>query len=360
MYLKNLRLYQYKNFPEASLEFLPGANCLVGLNGVGKTNTLDAIHYLCLTKSAFNPIDQHQIQHGTHGFFIKGEFEREEKLLEVSCVVELGKKKIITVNGSPYQKMGEHIGLLPLVLIAPGDDSLIRDGSDERRRFFDSLLSQIDNDYFKTIVQYNQLLKNRNELLKRFHEKGKVDDLLISPFDRQLINLSKIIYHRRSSFMDTFAPTLEANYQLLSAQKEHVEIHYKSDVEDPGFSGQFVKNLSKDILLKRTTIGVHKDDFKLMINGYPLKKFGSQGQQKSFLIGLKLAQFEVFKEEKGFKPLLLLDDIFDKLDDERIAALMKLVAKGDFGQLFITDARPERSEKIMESLQIAAKFIELG
>jgi DNA replication and repair protein RecF len=360
MYLKNLRLYQFKNFPEANLDFSPGVNCLVGLNGVGKTNTLDAIHYLCLTKSAFNPIDQHQILHDTNGFFIKGEFEKGEKLLEVSCTLEFGKKKQVSVNGSAYQKMGEHIGLLPLVMITPGDDSLIRDGSEERRKFFDSLLSQIDMEYFKAIVNYHHLLKNRNELLKRFHDKGKEDTLLIEPFDRQLMSLGKIIYQRRSTFLDIFAPILAANYQLLSGQKEQVEIHYKSDLGEPGFPDQFLKNLSKDILLKRTTLGIHKDDFKLMINGYPIKKFGSQGQQKSFLIGLKLAQFEVFKEEKGFKPLLLLDDIFDKLDDERIAALMRLVAQGDFGQLFLTDARPERSEKIMKSLQIPAAFIHLG
>ncbi len=360
MHLKNLRLHQFKNFPEARLDFSPGVNCLVGLNGVGKTNTLDAIHYLCLTKSAFNPIDQQQILHHANGFFIKGEFEKGNKMLEVSCVVELGKKKQVSVNANPYQKMGDHIGLLPLVLIAPGDDVLIRDGSEERRKFFDSLLSQIDHNYFTNLVHYFQLLKNRNELLKRFSETGKVDNLLILPFNQKLISLAREIHRRRAMFMDIFTPALEANYKRLSAQREKVEIHYKSDLDDPSFPIQFEKNLSKDILLKRTTIGVHKDDYKLMINGFPLKKFGSQGQQKSFLIGLKLAQFEVFKGEKGFKPLLLLDDIFDKLDDERIAALMHLVAQGDFGQLFITDARPERSEKIMNTLGIPANFIHLS
>ncbi|WP_114748601.1 DNA replication/repair protein RecF [Pleomorphovibrio marinus] len=359
MYLKNIRLFQFKNFPEAKRDFSPGVNCLVGPNGVGKTNTLDAIHYLCLTKSAFNPVDQHQITHDELGFLIKGQFVRADKPLEVTCGVEMGKKKQLSINGSPYPKMSEHIGLLPLVLISPGDDALIRDGAEERRKFFDSMLSQIDKGYFQFLLAYQQVLKNRNMLLKTFHDRGKTDLLLLEPFDRQLLHLSQEIYEKRRSFLATYVPKVIRHYQTISGQKEQADIHYKSNMQEDNFPAQFRKSLHKDVALKRTNMGTHKDDFRLLINGYPLKKFGSQGQQKSFLIGLKLAQFEVFKEEKGFKPLLLLDDIFDKLDDARIAHLMELVAKGDFGQLFITDARPERSEKIMKSLNIPANFIPL-
>ncbi|MCC5938436.1 MAG: DNA replication/repair protein RecF [Lunatimonas sp.] len=357
MYLKNIRLHQFKNYQEAKLEFSPDINCVTGLNGAGKTNLLDAIHYLCLTRSAFSSVDLNQILHGTDFFSIKGSFVTEERKMEVICSFERGKKKQLLVDGKATEKMSDHIGLIPVVLIAPDDTSLIRDGSEERRKFFDSMLSQIDKAYLADLIRYQHFLKQRNALLKYFHEGGRKDPQLMEPYDREIIRLSHAIHQRRTFFLKEYIPALHRHYQELSLSQETVDIQYQSDLNNSDFEETFKKQLDKDILLKRTQSGIHKDDFAFEIDGYPLKKFGSQGQQKSFILALKLAQFEVVKQHKNQVPILLLDDIFDKLDDQRIEQLMRLVANRGFGQLFITDARPERSKSIFESLSMSAKLI---
>lgn len=339
--------------------FSPEINCLVGNNGSGKTNLLDAVHYLCLTKSGFNAVDVQNIMHDHPFFGIQGDFDLGGKSLQIKCLLETGKKKQVILNGKPYEKMSDHIGLLPIVLIAPDDTQLIRGGSEERRKFFDGLLSQLDKNYLENLIRYHSFLKQRNALLKQFGENNRIDRLLLEPYDRELIGLSVIIAQSRTDFMQSYAPLLLHHYGNISENKEAVSIQYESDCLNEDFSLSFHSSLKKDLLLKRTNRGIHKDDYNFGIEGYPLKKFGSQGQQKSFLIALKLAQFHVFKEMKKTKPILLLDDIFDKLDDQRIKKMMELVANHEFGQLFITDARPERSRRILQGISFNINFYEI-
>jgi DNA replication and repair protein RecF len=359
MHLKNIRLTQFKNFSKVQIGFSPEINCLVGNNGSGKTNLLDAVHYLCLTKSAFNAVDVQNIMHGHPFFSLQGDFDLGEKSLQIKCLLETGKKKQVILNGKPYEKLSGHIGLLPIVLIAPDDTLLIRGGSDDRRKFFDSLLSQLDKNYLKNLIRYHSFLKQRNALLKQFSENNRTDRQLLEPYDRELIALSVIIAHSRSDFMQSYAPLLLHHYSNISEKREAVSIRYDSDCLNDDFRLSFQTSLKKDLLFKRTNCGIHKDDYNFEIGGYPLKKFGSQGQQKSFLIALKLAQFHVLKEMKNTKPILLLDDIFDKLDDQRIKKMMELVANHEFGQLFITDARPERSKRILQGISSNINFFEI-
>lgn len=359
MHLKNIQLTQFKNFSKVQIGLSPEINCLVGNNGSGKTNLLDAVHYLSLTKSAFNAVDVQNIMHDRSFFALQGEFQLGGKSLEIKCLLEAGKKKQVIRNGKPYEKMSEHIGLLPVVLIAPDDTQLIKGGSDERRQFFDSLLSQLNKNYLESLIRYHAFLKQRNALLRHFSEHNRVDRVLLEPYDRELIGLSRWIAQKREDFMRSFTPLLLHHYAGISGKQEAVSITYESNCLETDFAHAFQSSLKKDILLKRTTMGIHKDDFQFGIDGYPLKKFGSQGQQKSFLIALKLAQFHVFKEKKETKPILLLDDIFDKLDDQRINKMIQLVADHEFGQIFITDARPERSRRILEGVSSEILFFDV-
>ncbi|AFL83790.1 DNA replication and repair protein RecF [Belliella baltica DSM 15883] len=356
MHLKNLQLNQFKNYKQAKLELSSEINCFVGINGSGKTNLLDAIHYLCLTKSALNAQDSQNILHDQEFFTVFGEFNLDFKTLEIRCVVESGKKKQLIQNGKSIEKMSEHIGLLPVVMIAPDDTLLIKDGSEERRRFFDNMLCQLDKTYLESLVRYQHFLKQRNALLKQFADTNRVNKPLLEPFDREIIQLSIQIAKAREQFLEEYKPLLLDHYADISGQQEDISIQYDSDCLVADFEGNFLQNQPKDLILKRTTMGIHKDDFIFEIDNYPIKKFGSQGQQKSFVIALKLAQFEIFFAHKETKPILLLDDIFDKLDDLRIEKLMKLVANHKFGQLFITDARPERSKSILQEIDSNAKF----
>jgi DNA replication and repair protein RecF len=360
MHLKNIQLTQFKNFSKVQTPFSSEINCFLGVNGSGKTNLLDAIHYLCLTKSAFNAVDLQNIQHHQEFFTISGAFQQGEKVQEIKCLLEAGKKKQVLNNGKAYDKMSEHIGLLPVVLIAPDDNELIKGGSEERRKFFDSLLSQLDKNYLEKLIRYQHYLKQRNALIKRFAETNRTDKVLLEPYDNELISLSLRIAKKRASFINHFIPLLLQHYAEISGQKEEVYVTYESEAIGEGFEQFFRDSLRKDLLLKRTTVGIHKDDYHFEINGYPIKKFGSQGQQKSFLIALKLAQFHVFKDIKKTKPILLLDDIFDKLDDLRIKKMIDLVADKEFGQLFITDARPERSKKILGGISAQTTYFDIS
>lgn len=350
---------QFKNFSKVQASFSSEINCFLGVNGSGKTNLLDAIHYLCLTKSAFNAVDIQNVQHDKAFFALTGEFQQAGKTQEIKCLLEAGKKKQVINNGKPYEKMSEHIGLLPVVLIAPDDTLLIRGGSDERRKFFDSLLSQVDQNYLQKLIRYQHFLKQRNALIKRFAESNRVDKVLLEPYNIELMQLSREIAKKRSDFVTQFIPLLLRHYAEISDQKEAVSIGYESEGVEMDFEQRFKDSLRKDLILKRTNVGIHKDDYNFQIDGYPLKKFGSQGQQKSFLIALKLAQFQVFKDIKNTKPILLLDDIFDKLDDLRIQKMISLVANREFGQLFITDARPERSRKILRGISSSTTYFEV-
>lgn len=350
MHLESLELLNFKNYEEINLRFSPEINCLVGDNGSGKTNLLDAIHYLSLTKSAFNVVDVQNIRHQEDFMVIRGAFRKGEKAETIQCSLQQGQRKIIKHNKKAYEKIGEHIGRYPVVLIAPYDTDVIREGSETRRKFFDSILSQIDQQYLQWLMQYNHVLKQRNSLLKHFSERNTLDRDLLEPYDQQLLQLGLSLLKARKSFLEEYLPSFLNHYLNLSEGQEKVSIRYESnlDVEKP--AAALAGSLRRDLALQRTNIGIHKDDYVFELTGYPLKKYGSQGQQKSFVIALKLAQFDIMRQHKGFKPILLLDDIFDKLDDRRIARLMELVSGHAFGQLFVTDARAERTERIFQQL----------
>lgn len=360
MHLKKLILYNFKNYEDATLDLQPGVNCFFGLNGSGKTNLLDAIYYLSLTKSASNASDLQNIRQGETQFFIKGSFLTGKHQPEIVCSFIQGQKKMMSEDGLEYKKMAEHIGKYPLVLIAPNDIELIWDGSEQRRKFFDGLLSQMDHQYLDNLMTYTQYLRQRNGLLKLFAERGSVDQDLLDSYDARLIPAARFIFEKRRSFLMSYHPLFEKWYRQLSGTAtENVSIAYRSDLEQADFAELLKRNQQRDIVLQRTSSGIHRDDFLFSLNTGELKKFGSQGQQKSFLIGLKLAEFQILEQATTKKPLLLLDDIFDKLDDQRINKLMTLVSEGSFGQIFITDARSARSREILKEARVKARIFEV-
>ncbi len=360
MFLQELRLFNFKNYAEANLRFENPVNCFLGKNGSGKTNLLDAMHYLSFTKSAINPSDSQNIKLGENQFIIKGAFKIQRKPKEVICSYQQGQKKMVKEDGQDYLKFSDHVGKYPLVLIAPQDIELIWDGSEVRRKFFDSLLSQIDHGYLEDLIVYTTYVKQRNSVLKLFAERGSVDHDLLAGYDQKIIPAAKRIFSKRSEFLKEFLPIFQLHYKnLADSNDEAMNIQYRSDLEGNDFEELLGKNLSRDVMLQRTTTGIHRDDFLFLLNNNEVKRFGSQGQQKSFLIGLKLAEFQCIAERKKFKPLLLLDDIFDKLDDNRIRKIMQFVAEGMFGQLFITDARPARCVELLKEIKLEAGLVNI-
>ncbi|UII27771.1 DNA replication/repair protein RecF [Fulvivirga maritima] len=360
MHIEKLSLFGFKNYEEVALTFSNEVNCLVGENGSGKTNLLDAIHYLSMTRSAFNTIDSQNVKFGEDFFSIRGDFMLSEKLLPVLCSYQEGKGKTFKVNKKEYSRLSEHVGKLPVVLIAPNDTDIIRDGSEARRKFFDAIISQIDEEYLDNLITYSKYLKQRNSALKRFGSVGRTDYELLKVYDEHIVTLSQEINKRRRHFIEDFEKLFQNHYDKLSEGNETVSIHYRSEASDPDFVESYKNALKKDLALERTTMGVHRDDFRFVIEGKPLKKFGSQGQQKTFLVSLKMGHFDIIRELKKFKPILLLDDIFDKLDSRRIQHLMERVVNHDFGQIFITDAREERTRTILNELNISANFYKVN
>jgi len=361
MHLQTIRLTNFKNYESAQLDFSAQINCFLGNNGSGKTNLLDAIYYLSLTKSSTSSQDAQCILHNQPLFAIKGEFLKNNKKREVICGLQIGKKKLVKLDQKPYKKASEHVGKFPVVLIAPNDTDVIRGASDQRRKFFDAIISQVDQHYLQTLIQYNHLIKQRNSLLKRFAESGKSDLELLESFNRQLLDLGNQIFEKRNAFIHEFKELVTRHYQNLTNSAEVIELNYQSHFQQNA-EVLLSENLQKDIILKRSNVGIHKDDFHFVMNGEPIRKFGSQGQQKSYLIALKLAHFEFTERESGMKPVLLLDDIFDKLDDLRINKLMEMVASDAFGQIFITDARPERTMDLLanDSHEVALFEVQAG
>lgn len=356
MRLEKLHLINFKNYPEAKVDFVGNVHCFFGKNGSGKTNLLEAIHYLCFTKGRFLSSDPLNILHGMDHFFIKGVFERFEKKIEVACAYAVEKKKTFSENGKEYNRFSEHIGKYPLVLMAPDDSELIGDGSEVRRKFFDTLLSQVDKEYLENLISYQAHVRQRNSALRMFAERGSIDKDLVESYDSAIVKTGSILFEKRKSFIAEYLPLLAARYDFLTkGLSEKAEIEYDSDLREIDFKNELRSNLDKDISLGRTSVGVHRDDFLFTLNERELKKFGSQGQQKSFLIALKLAEFDYLTVRKGVKPLVLLDDIFDKLDDDRIHQLMKLVTSGSFGQVFITDARPGRSLDVLKETGVKSQ-----
>lgn len=350
MFLKNLSLINYKNFDSLRLDFHPTVNCLVGNNGVGKTNILDAIYHLSAGKSYFNPVATQNVKHGTDFFLVEGEFEKAERSEKVSCSFKKGAKKIIKRNGKAYEKFSEHIGFLPLVLISPADRDLIIEGSDTRRKFVNGVISQSDQLYLQQLIQYNKVLAQRNSLLKYFVANHTFDSQALKVYDEQLHQLGMPIFEKRKQFLNIFIPIFEEQYAQISNTKEEVSLAYDSQLHTAPLLELLEKNTDRDRQLQYTSTGIHKDDLAFGINGHPVKKFGSQGQQKSFLIALKLAQFHFIKEQAKTTPILLLDDIFDKLDENRVAHIIALVDKAEFGQIFISDTHADRTEGVVKEI----------
>jgi DNA replication and repair protein RecF len=353
MHLTQLQVLNFKNYEEANLHFSSRINVLVGKNGSGKTNLLDAIYYLSLTKSAFSSSDPQCILHGQNYFMVKGKFQIDSKSKEIASSVQIGSKKVFLEDGSEYEKLSEHIGKYPVVLIAPDDVDLVKEGSEMRRKFFDSIISQLDKRYLEDLMQYNHALKQRNSLLKMFSERGNPDWIVLESFDQVLVKLGKSIFERRDLFAKEFLPVFKRYFQFIVEDNEETDLEYKSELKAKDFAKELVSTRQKDMARQRTSFGIHRDDYQFSLGASDLKKLGSQGQQKSFIIALKLAQFEIVKEHKGYKPILLLDDIFDKLDDFRIDRLLELI-KLDLGQLFISDARPERTKGLLERIKVPA------
>jgi len=360
MYLHQLSVINFKNYAEAELAFSEGVNAFTGDNGAGKTNLLDAIHYLSLCKSYFNPIDTQQIKQGMDFFIINGTFNKNKHDEKIACAVKRNQKKQFKRNKKDYQRLADHIGLFPLVMISPYDTSIITEGSDERRRFIDNVLSQTDNYYLDEVITYNKILNNRNAFLKLIADTGRYDPHLLEVMDEQLMASGNSIFKKRKAFMESFTEIFNKHYQFLTEGAEQVELIYESQLLEEDFAMLLKKSIEKDRVLERTTAGVHKDDLQFAIHGMPVKKFGSQGQQKSFLIALKLAQYTFLTREKGFKPLLLLDDIFDKLDDKRVAKLMQMVSDNDFGQVFITDTSVNRVQNIFNGMGVDVKLFKVA
>ncbi|MEP2668330.1 MAG: DNA replication and repair protein RecF [Cyclobacteriaceae bacterium] len=356
MHLKKLDLYDFKNYEEAHFAFDNKVNCFLGKNGVGKTNILDAIYYLGFTKSALNGVDAQNVRHGKNQFIVKGQFSREDQNAEVICSYAIGSKKFIREDGNDAKRLSDHIGRYPIVLVAPNDIELVWGGSELRRKFFDSLIAQLDKNYLEHLIIYTNQLKQRNSLLRLSAERG-LDRALLDTYDEKIIQSGNYIHQKRAEFINSFLPLFKSHYAFLSGDAEEVvDIQYKSDCTGHDFGAILKKSLKKDLIIQRTSVGIHRDDFVFTLGGFELKRIGSQGQQKSFLIGLKLAEFQSIENIKKIKPLLLLDDIFDKLDDERIHKLVTLVVNGTFGQLFITDARPDRSQGLLKEANVVAEL----
>jgi DNA replication and repair protein RecF len=331
----------------------------VGENGAGKTNLLDAIHYLCLTKSAFSNTDSQHIRQGEQFFMLQGNFEKSQKNYVIDCNVHQNKGKIFRNNKKEYEKMSLHIGEFPCILMMPYDTDLIREGSEIRRKFFDNMLSQSNHLYLNNLMQYNNLLKQRNSTLQYFAETNTFDKDLLESYNIPLLALNEKIFAERQYFSSLFVPLLQEYYSQLSNDKEKANLFYESDLQvsnlkqqnnQQNFTNIFYNNLQKDLAAQRTTIGIHKDDYNFQLRNLSISKFGSQGQQKSYVIALRFAQNALIQTAKNIKPILLLDDIFDKLDETRISKLLQYIDSEKCGQVFMTDARPERTQKLVENL----------
>ena len=359
MYLKKISLFNYKNFPEASFEFDSKINCFVGKNGIGKTNVLDAIYHLSYGKSYFNPLAVQNIKHGEDFFVVDGEFEKDARSEQVLCSLKKGQKKILKRNGKIYDKFSDHIGFIPLVIISPSDRDLITEGSETRRKFIDTVISQLDAHYLQNLIQYQKVIVQRNALLKYFAINRVFDGETLGIYNEQLSHLGQPIHEKRTKFIADFIPIFNKYHRAITGSAETVQLVYESHLNGKDFMELLKENFDKDKILQYTSVGVHKDDLSFEIDNHPIKRFGSQGQQKSFLIALKLAQFDFVKKRSGQKPILLFDDIFDKLDEERVGKIVEMVNNDDFGQLFISDTHPERTEAIVKSTHQTYKIFTL-
>ncbi len=360
MFLQKIQLVNFKNYNDITYHFSPKVNCITGLNGIGKTNLLDAIHYLSMTKGYFNHADQLSIRHGEDFFAIHGDFilESIEGITKISCLQQREKRKIMKVNQKECERLSEHIGNYPSVMISPYDTDYINGNSDVRRRYFDSAISQFDKIYLDNLINYNKVVSHRNALLKYFNERQSFNEQEMGIWTDRMIDLGTKIFQTRRQFLEDFSPVFNQLFMLISPN-ESVSIDYKSQLQEGDFETLLKAAQQRDYLAQYSTIGIHKDDFLFTMNTYPVKKFCSQGQQKSFLIVLKLAQYEYIKQLKKQKPLLLLDDVFDKLDMNRVNQLISLVISNDYGQVFITDTHKDRMLELFSDKNLDFNLIEI-
>ena len=359
MFLKKLSLINYKNFSSRDFDFDAKINCFVGDNGVGKTNALDAVYHLAFGKSYFNPMSSQNIKHGEEFFVLDGHFEKKERDEKIVCSLKRGMKKTIKRNAKVYDRLSEHIGLIPLVIISPADRDLIIEGSETRRKFIDGVISQSNSEYLQTLIKYNKVLAQRNALLKYFAANHTFNETTIAVYDEQLATYGTYIYEKRLEFIEVFIPIFKEQYIAISGDQEEVNLKYSSQLSGTELLRLLKNNIEKDRALQYTSVGIHKDDLHFEIEGHPIKKFGSQGQQKSFLIALKFAQFYLLKQQAKTTPILLLDDIFDKLDENRVSHIIKLVDDSNFGQIFISDTHGERTENVVKSIHQSYKIFKL-
>lgn len=339
--LRKISLVQFKNYTGENFGFNKRIIGITGRNGSGKTNLLDAIYYLCFTKSYFTSSESQNTQYQTNGFRLDGTMLKDAETNRVICTLKEGKKEI-TLNEEQYERFSHHIGKFPAVMIAPDDAEIILGGSEERRKWLDALLCQIHPGYLEHLITYQKILQQRNSLLKTIASNGKSQDALLDVFDDQLIQHGTPVFEWRRSFLPGFIEQVQKLYDYLAGQHEVVNIQYQSGLHEQSFSKLLSSNRYKDHMMQRTTGGIHRDDLLFLLNDHPMKSSASQGQRKSFLFALKLAQYEVIKQQKGFPPLLLLDDVFEKLDQERVTRLISLVSSPVYGQVFITDTHADR------------------
>lgn len=345
--LKKIIVQDFRNIVFQELVFSPNINCISGGNGEGKTNLMDAIHYLSMSKSAFPAPDSFNRRYGTESFTIAGTYGMPNGLDSKFSVSAggRGEKKMLR-DGKSYGRISEHIGVLPVVMVSPADISMVSESGEERRRFANAMLSQLDGEYLKAVQDYNRLLQQRNRMLR----EGNADDSLLSVFDISMSRAASTVFAARTRLAEELNPVVGEYYRLLSGGKEEVSIEYRSDLHKGGLDEIFMASRERDRALRYTSAGIQRDDFMFMMNGYPIRRCGSQGQQKSFIVSLKFAQYEIMKSKYGFAPTLLLDDVFDKLDMNRISNLISMVAGNEFGQIFITDSNKVRLSGIVDGI----------
>ena len=344
------------------MEFSPKLNCFIGRNGVGKTNIFDAIYYLCLCKSYFNVIDNQNIKYNEELSVIQGDFILNGTKEVIYCGIRRNKRKVFKRNKKEYTRLSNHIGLLPIVMISPADSNLIIGGSEERRKFINGVIVQYDKNYLEDLIKYNRLISQRNKLLKDMAASGNYNDDTLTVYDQQIIPVGERIYEKRVSFAQKLVPIFQKYYDFISLGKEKVELIYQSQLAKGDFGNHLEQSIEKDRLLQFTTTGVHKDDLILNLQGINIKRNGSQGQQKTYLVALKLAKFDFIKEINKIRPILLLDDVFDKFDESRVKKIIKLVSDDNFGQIFISHTSEERMKAVLRDISTDHKlfFIQDG
>jgi DNA replication and repair protein RecF len=359
VFLRKLTLLNFKNHPQREFFFSKKINSVIGNNGIGKTNVLDAIYYLCLTKSYFSSNDAQNILLGKDFFRLQGFCEQESKSNEIVYKLQSGRKKDLTVNDINIAKMSQHIGQFPVVMIAPDDNLLILGGSEERRRFIDSTISQVNPAYLEWLMQYNKVLAQRNAALKEFAERNTFDKTLLETYNMRLAQLGTNIYEARKIVIEKLQPIFKKMYAELSLERDVVKFTYVSQMHDKPLADLLEENVKRDLILQRTESGIHKDDIDFFMGDQKIKKFGSQGQQKSFVIALKFCEYQFIAEAKGYQPLLLIDDIFDKLDPDRSRQLINMIASDKFGQVFLTDTDERHLCEAMTNMKDFYEIIRL-